>query len=266
MDEMMLVNVNAETHTMTVSSRELHRKLEVQTEYRHWFPRMCSYGFEEGVDFNPVKNDRVHLEGGREIRREIWDNEMTIDMAKEICMLSRTPVGKKVRKYFIEVEKAWNSPEQVMSRALQLANQKVSELQQQCLLMENQVMEQQLMIEKMAPKARYVDEILRSKTLVLTTQIAKDYGMSAQKLNKILSEMGIQYKVNRQWVLYAKYQGEGYVHSVTITIPQQCGDSLVRMQTEWTQKGRLFLYEKLKEINIYPLIEGSEELAGGNYG
>lgn len=161
-----------------------------------------------------------------------------------------------IRKYFLEVEKAWNSPEQVMARALQIANKSVEELRDQCLLMQNQVMEQQMMLEELTPKANYLEQILQSPSLLLTTQIAKDYGMSAIQFNRLLHDMKIQYKVNDQWILYANYQGQGYVHSRTITIPRGDGTCLVRMQTEWTQKGRLFLYEELKEKRgILPLIE-----------
>ena len=119
------------------------------------------------------------------------------------------------------------------------------------------------MLEELAPKARYLDQILQSPSLVLTTQIAKDYGMSATRFNRILHDMKIQYKVNDQWILYANYQGKGYVHSRTITIPRNDGTCLVRMQTEWTQEGRRFLYEELKEKRgILPLIEGGGGHAG----
>ena len=208
------------------------------------------------MDFKAVKIDPVQFEGNRKICREIVDHELSIDMAKEICMLARTRVGKVMRKYCLEVEKAWNSPEQVMARALQIANKSVEELRDQCLLMQNQVMEQQMMLEELTPKANYLEQILQSPSLVLTTQIAKDYGMSAIQFNRLLHDMKIQYKVNDQWILYANYQGQGYVHSRTITIPRGDGTCLVRMQTEWTQKGRLFLYEELKEKRgILPLIE-----------
>lgn len=113
-----------------------------------------------------------------------------------------------------------------------------------------------MMLEELTPKANYLEQILQSPSLVLTTQIAKDYGMSAIQFNRLLHDMKIQYKVNDQWILYANYQGQGYVHSRTITIPRGDGTCLVRMQTEWTQKGRLFLYEELKEKRgILPLIE-----------
>lgn len=118
-----------------------------------------------------------------------------------------------------------------------------------------QVVEQQQIITELQPKANYVDMILQSKSLVTITQIAKDYGMRGRKLNKILKELKIQYKVGGQWVLYSKYQNGGYVHSRTIDITRTDGRADVAMQTEWTQKGRLFLYEELKKHRYVPVIE-----------
>ena len=102
MNEIIKVNDD----NQTVSARELHERLNVETDFRHWFPRMCEYGFSEAIDFNPVKNDRVQLEGGRIVSREVTDYEISVDMAKQICMIQRTPEGKQVRQYLIDLEKA----------------------------------------------------------------------------------------------------------------------------------------------------------------
>ena len=107
----------------------------------------------------------------------------------------------------------------------------------------------------MKPKVDYCDKILSSTSLVTTTQIAQDYGYSAVAFNKILAELRIQHKVNKQWILYAPYLSCGYVDSVPVDINKSDGTVKVVFHTEWTQKGRLFLYEKLKSHNIVPLIE-----------
>ena len=100
-----IITVNYDNEQPTVSARELHDFLEVGADFRHWFPRMCEYGFEQGRDFNPVKFDRLQYEGNREVRRTVDDAAITIDMAKELCMLQRNDKGKQARQYFIEVEK-----------------------------------------------------------------------------------------------------------------------------------------------------------------
>lgn len=104
-------------------------------------------------------------------------------------------------------------------------------------------------------KADYTDLILKNKGLVTITQIAKDYGMSPQEMNKKLHELKIQYKQSGQWLLYAQYHDKGYTHSETIPITRSDGRPDISMTTKWTQKGRLFLYDLLKEHGILPMIE-----------
>ena len=120
-----------------------------------------------------------------------------------------------------------------------------------------QVLTQQKLIAELQPKADYVNQILKSTSSVKTTQIAKDYGMSARAFNKLLYELGIQYRVGDQWVLHAKYQACGYVRSVTYEYRHRDGRLDVKMCTEWTQKGRLFLYETLKKEGYLPLMEAA---------
>lgn len=110
-------------------------------------------------------------------------------------------------------------------------------------------------IEAMQPKVSYYDTILNNKSTVLTTQIALDYGMSAKAFNQKLYAMRIQHKVGDQWILYAPYLSQGYMHSKPVEITRHNGQRVIKYNSEWTQKGRLFLYAELKKVNIIPLIE-----------
>ena len=118
--------------------------------------------------------------------------------------------------------------------------------------------QQQQIIGELQPKANYVDTILNNKGLVTITQIAKDYGMSGNKMNKLLNTYGVQYKQSGQWLLYSKYHNMGYTHSKTIDITRSDGSPDIVMETKWTQKGRLFIYELLKGNDILPVIEQSK--------
>lgn len=115
--------------------------------------------------------------------------------------------------------------------------------------------QQKQIIGELKPRADYTDRILSNPGLVTITQIAKDYGMSGKALNKLLADLGVQYKQSGQWLLYAKYHDAGYTHSKTINITRSDGRNDVVMETKWTQKGRLFIYELLKDKGIFPNIE-----------
>lgn len=114
---------------------------------------------------------------------------------------------------------------------------------------------QEQIIGELKPKADYTDRILQNKGLVTITQISKDYGMSGQAMNNLLHELKVQYKQSGQWLLYREHQGKGYTHSETIDITRKDGTPDITMNTKWTQKGRLFLYELLSSHNILPDIE-----------
>lgn len=253
MTQKELIKVNYDAEQPTVSARDLHEGLEIKSNFTTWFERICEYGFTE----SDYKKCFPNLESGLNGGQNMVDYKISVDMAKQICMIQRTDKGREYRQYFLDLEKAWNTPEQIMARALKFASQQMDSLKERCNFLGGEIVKQQKVISELQPKADYVDSILNSKSLVLTTQIAKDYGMSARKFNKILHELGVQYKVSDQWVLYSKYQACGYVHSKTYEFCRSNGNPDVRMQTEWTQKGRLFLYELLKQNGYVPIIEKS---------
>lgn len=243
-----LIRINYDTEQPTVSARELHEGLEVKTAFKDWFPRMAEYGFEAEKDFCSKMSEST---GGR----PATDYDITVDMAKQICMIQRSEKGKEYRQYFLDLEKAWNTPEQIMVRALKFAQNTMDSLKDRCKFLGGQVVEQQKVIAELQPKASYYDMILQCKDLIATTVIAKDYGMSAMKFNAMLHDKGIQFKQRDTWVLYAKYQGKGYLKAKTHNYAYADGIQHSREHSYWTQKGRLFLYDFLKQEGILPLME-----------
>lgn len=137
------------------------------------------------------------------------------------------------------------------AQALKLAYEQQLKIEQ----LETDNKEKEIKILEMKPKASYYDLILQSKDVVATTIIAKDYGMTAQAFNKLLKENSIQFKCNGTWVLYSKHTGNGYTATKTHTFVHESGEHGIIIRTYWTQKGRVFLYNFLKEKGILPTIE-----------
>ena len=147
------------------------------------------------------------------------------------------------------------SEEELMARALEVARKTLERREQRLKQLEQTVSIQNQQISELKPKADYTDTILNSKSLMTITQIAKDYGMSGKQMNKILNQLGVQYKQNGQWLLYSKYQSKSYTSSETISFKHKDGKVETKLDTKWTQKGRLFLYDLLKQNEILPTIE-----------
>lgn len=171
-----------------------------------------------------------------------------LDKAKEFKRWVTSEVLPSIRKHGIyatenTVEQMLNDPD----TAIQLLETIKQERAEKALL------EQQ--IAEYEPKISYLDTILSSKDTVTITQIAADYGMSAQAMNKLLNELNVQHKVGGQWILYRKHMQQGYTKSHTTDIQKTDGSTMVVMNTKWTQKGRLFLYELLKSEEYYPQME-----------
>ena len=154
-----LIKVDYSGDRPAVSARELHEFLEVKTAFKDWFPRMCEYGFSEGNDFCSFLSEST---GGR----RGMDAAITIDMAKEICMLQRNEKGKLARQYFLQLERDWNSPEKVMARALLMAEKKIKENEQKIQVLAEQTAE-------MRPKALFADSVAASDSCILIGELAK---------------------------------------------------------------------------------------------
>lgn len=143
----------------------------------------------------------------------------------------------------VKIEEVLTDPDTIIKLATQLKEERAL------------IQKQKQVIGELKPKADYMDKILKNKGLVTITQIAKDYGMSGQAMNQLLHELKVQYKQSNQWLLYREHHGKGYTHSETHEFTRKGGTQDIKMNTKWTQKGRLFLYELLKENDILPDIE-----------
>ncbi|MBC5997945.1 oxidoreductase [Romboutsia ilealis] len=156
------IEVN-ESQEPILSGRELHEFLEIKTPYKKWFDRMKEYGFEENIDFCTVGQKSPIANGGYQ---EVINHAIKLDMAKEIAMIQRSEKGKQARKYFLQIEKDWNSPEKVMARALILANKKIDNLN---------LVNEKLQIEnkELKPKAIFADSVSASHTSILVGELAK---------------------------------------------------------------------------------------------
>lgn len=196
MNEMITINYDNPQRPV-VSGRELHAALQIETRYNDWFKRMCEYGFSELNDFYSFLSKTS--DGGR----PATDHMLTIPMAKELCMVQRTEIGRRFRQYFISVEEAWNSPEMVMQRALTIANDRVKTLQLSVsqLTVENQIMQ---------PKAEYFDELVDRNLLTGIRDTAKELHIRQKEFVNFLLNKKYLYRNKKGKLLpYAQHMNSG---------------------------------------------------------
>lgn len=241
MNELIPTQKN-DTGNILVSGRDLHDFLEVKEKYTQWFSRMLEFGFIKNVDYMEVR-EKVQSEK-RDRTYDQVNHHIKTDMAKELSMLQRNEKGKQARLYFLELERKWNSPEMIIKRAQDYLTQRINKLESDNLFLEQRV-------QDFESKSAYYNAIMQNKSLITISVIAKDYGMSAIKMNRLLSRLRVQYKKSGTWLLYSHYQAKGYTQTSTHIV----GDNLAKVTTKWTTNGRLFLYELLKENGILPVIE-----------
>ena len=230
-----LFNVTTNGDKLTLSARELYKELNIAGRFSRWFEQMSEYGFEETVDFTSVQNCTVVNNGAM---RELQDYQITLDMAKEIAMLQRNEKGKEIRRKLIELEKAWNSPEKVMARALDIAHKTIANLQ-----IEN---------EEMKPKAIFADAVATSDTSILIGDLAKlikqngtDIGQKRlferMRNDGYLIKKGTSKNMPTQM---AMEKGLFEVKERTISNPD--GSTRITRTTKVTGKGQIYFINKFK--------------------
>ena len=209
-----LIKVETSGEKPTVLGRDLHAALEIQTAYKDWFPRMCEYGFTEGTDFCSFLSEST---GGR----PSTDHQLTIDMAKELCMLQRTEKGKECRQYFLELEHRWNDPACLMARALVAADKQIASLRE--------------INAKLLPKAEFCDAVMDSTDAIPIGTAAKvlNCGMGQNRLFAFLREKNVLMANNQP---YQKYIDEGWFRCIESKYCVQ-GETRIYIKTVVFQKG-----------------------------
>lgn len=228
-----LIKINYESDRPTVLARDLHEFLEVETPFNKWFSRMCEYGFTDGADFQTFLSEST---GGR----PATDAQITIDMAKEICMLQRNEKGKQARQYFLQIEKAWNDPDMIMARALKFAEGKLR-------LAEAKISGLQSELDVAQPKADFYDTFVSPNKCTGLRDTAKELGISERKfVNFLIDEKYLYRTPTKQLRPYAKKSNEGLFE----TKDWYTKSDIVSVRVFFTPQGKQFFYKKLIEKGL----------------
>lgn len=224
---------------------------------------LSAKGVNQRLDKGVISNYPLKTAGGTQ--QALFVNE---DGLYDVILDSRKPEAKAFRKWvtsdilptirktggYIAASSTMSDAE-IMAKAVLVAQTTIENRNARIKQLEEENAGQKQLIAQMQKGNDYLNTILQSKGTLATTQVAADYGMSAIAFNRKLKEMHIQHKVNGQWILYSEFMGKGYVHSRTISFLHSDGRPDTKLCTEWSQRGRLFLYDALKEVGILPMIE-----------
>lgn len=234
-----LIPVNYDGEQPTVSARELHAGLEIGTDFRKWFPRMAEYGFTENVDWKRVYQKCPTLGGNQ----NMVDYQISVDMAKQICMIQRSEKGRLYRQYFIDLEKAWNTPEQIFARALKMADREIEKLKSSnAILLEDN--------KRMKPKEIFADAVSTSHTSILVGDLAKLICQNGVKIgpvrlfdwmrkNGYLIKSGSSYNMPVQ-----RYVEQGLFEVKESNIQNPDGSVRITRTTKVTGKGQIYFVNK----------------------
>lgn len=235
-----LIPINYDAEQPTVSARDLHEGLEINTDFRKWFPRMTEYGFTENVDWKRVYQKCPTLGGAQ----NMVDYQISVDMAKQICMIQRSEKGRLYRQYFLDLEKAWNTPEQIFARALKMADKTIESLKSDnaALLADNR---------RMKPKEVFADAVATSKTSILVGELAKILKQNGADIgqNKLFAWMREKgYLIKRKGSDYnmptqkSMEMGLFEIKETSITKPD--GSTHISKTTKVTGKGQIYFTNK----------------------
>ncbi len=223
-----IIRINYEAENPTVSARELYEGLEIKSNFSTWLERMTEYGFFEGSDFSVKWSDSKN---GNAVTYEKspqymsakgyeMDADISVDMAKQICMIQRTEKGRQYRQYFLDLEKAWNTPEQIFARALKLADKEIERLKSdKTILIED--------VKRMRPKEVFADAVSASHTSILVGDLAK-----------LLKQNEVDIGANR---LFEWLRNNGYL------IKRRGSDW--NMPTQYSMKMNLFEIKESSHLN-----------------
>ena len=232
-DKQELLIVNYESDKPTVSARELHIGLEIKSNFTTWFDRMCEYGFEPEKDFFPKMEEST---GGR----PATDYQISVDMAKQICMIQRTEKGQRYRQYFLDLEKAWNTPEQIFARALKMADRTIKKLESEnaILIKENR---------EMLPKAEFHDRVAASDDSITFEEMAKilrSHGIKKIGRNRLFADLRASGVLRKNNIPYQQFMESGWF-KIKEKVHSSGGKECLYTQTYITPKGQ----EKI--ISVY---------------
>lgn len=230
MENTDIITIYEEQGDFPVNGRELHEKLGISTRYNDWFRRMCEYGFEEEKDFQSITQKRVTAQGNE---TSYSNHQLSLSMAKELCMLQRTEQGRTIRRYLISIEEAWNTPEKVLARALQVANKVIANFKD----------EVKALSEKNAetlPKAVFYDAVTGSDDTIDMAQAAKvlNMGVGRNTLFKLLREKNVLQSNN---IPYQQFIDKGYFRCIESKYDAPDGSTHISIKTVVFQKGLDFI-------------------------
>lgn len=230
--------VQEKNGVQTVSARELYEKLEITDRFSRWFDSLLKYGFEDGTDFTSVKTSTLVNNGAK---KELDDYAITIEMAKQICMLQRSEKGRQYREYFITLEKAWNSPEAIMSRALQIANETLDKCKKQVVMLEAENAEKEKQLIEQAPKVDFYNCVTGSKDTMDMKEVAKVLNYATIGRNKLFELLRLANVLDRNNLPYQKYVDAGYFRIIESRYTMPDGETKISLKTVVFQKGIDFI-------------------------